>query len=107
MFGGKNGNGKTTLFEAFRVCLYGSSVPEFRGAKLDYQDYIRRRIHKSSGLVLQPVSAIISLEFDYARLGHVDKYNLERRWHISSEQGSIDEEFEIVPNGKLLEELDN
>ena len=28
------------------------------------------------------MSAVISIEFEYARLGRVDKYNIERRWHI-------------------------
>lgn len=104
LFGGKNGAGKTTLFEAFRLCLYGSNLPEFRIRRLDYQDYIRSKIHRSSKLVLQPVTASIVLEFEYARLGKIERYTIERRWH-RLEHG-VEEEFHVSLEGKELEETE-
>lgn len=105
LFGGKNGAGKTTIFEAFKLCLYGSSLDQFRWKKTDYLEYIRKKIHRNPYQILQPVSAAISLEFEYSRLGNKDNYKIERRWHISDK--NIDEQFLIYVNGSLFEDLDN
>jgi DNA sulfur modification protein DndD len=105
LFGGKNGAGKTTLFEAFRLCLYGSTLPEFQIKGLDYQKYIRSKIHRSTKLVLQPVTASITIDFDYARQGVTQKYTVERRWHRNDDH--VDEEFHVSINGKVLEEIES
>lgn len=104
LFGGKNGAGKTTLFEAFRICLYGRTLPEFALRGEDYEKYLRKKIHKSFNSVLQAASAVISIEFEYARLGHVERYAIKRRWDISDH--GIDERFEVRVNDKILEDLE-
>lgn len=105
LFGGKNGAGKTTIFEAFKLCLYGSSLDQFRWKRTDYLEYIRKKIHRNPYQILQPVSAAISLEFEYSRLGNKDNYRIERRWHISDK--SIAEQFLIFVNDNPFEDLDN
>jgi DNA sulfur modification protein DndD len=45
LIGGKNGVGKTTLFEAVRLCLYGSSLYGNRLRKGYYENYLSERIH--------------------------------------------------------------
>lgn len=104
LFGGKNGAGKTTLFEAFRICLYGRTLPEFAVRGENYDNYLRKKIHKSINSLLPQSSAVISIEFEYARLGHVDKYGIRRRWDISDH--GIDEHFEVRMNGKIMEDLE-
>lgn len=104
LFGGKNGAGKTTLFEAFRICLYGNTLPEFRLRKVSYEEYIKRKVHRSPSIEKQSASAAISLDFEYARLGKVDRYNIERKWHVTHEE--VDEQFHVTANGKDLEELE-
>lgn len=105
LFGGNNGAGKTTLFEAFKICLYGSSHPQFRWKKMDYSEFIRKKIHRNPNKILQHVSSFISLEFEYARLGKIDEYRIERRWHISDQ--NVEEQFHVFINDKLFEDLDN
>lgn len=105
LFGGKNGAGKTTLFEAFRLCLYGNTLPEFRIKGFDYHKYVKSKIHRFSGTVLQPASSLILLEFEYSKLGQTDRYTIERRWHIS-EQG-LNEEFDVRVNGNRFEDMEN
>jgi DNA sulfur modification protein DndD len=104
LFGGKNGAGKTTLFEAFKLCLYGNTLPEFSNRQSDYNNYIKKRIHRFSGMVLQPSSAIVSLEFEYAKFGKVESFLIERRWHLKRE--GVDEEFDIKVNGKNYDEIE-
>lgn len=105
LFGGKNGAGKTTLFEAFRLCLYGSTLPEFQIKGIDYQVYIKGKIHRSNKLVLQPVTASISIDFEYARQGRTEKYTVERRWHRNDER--IEEEFHVSVDGKVMDDLES
>lgn len=102
LFGGMNGAGKTTLFEAFKLCLYGKTLPEFYETE-NYYKYIKSKIHRSPKLILQPVSAIISLEFEFTRSGQIDIFHVERRWHIKDI--GLDEEFEVKMNGEKLEEI--
>lgn len=104
LFGGKNGAGKTTLFEAFRLCLYGGTLPEFQIKGMNYQNYIKSRIHRSPRLVLQPVTASITVDFEYARLGKIERYTVERRWHRTEEH--IEEEFHISIDGEELDGLE-
>jgi DNA sulfur modification protein DndD len=105
LFGGKNGAGKTTLFEAFKLCLYGNTLPEFRVRGTDYQEYIKSKIHRSSHTVLQPASSLISLEFEYSKLGHTDTYTIERIWDISAK--GLKEKFGVKLNGKPYEEIED
>ena len=102
LFGGKNGAGKTTLFEAFKLCLYGKTLPEFNNVE-NYAKYIKSKIHKSSKLIFQPATSIISIEFEYVRAGQIDIFHIERRWHIK-DQG-VDEEFDVKINGSKLEDI--
>jgi DNA sulfur modification protein DndD len=105
LFGGKNGAGKTTLFEAFKLCLYGNTLPEFRVRGTNYQEYIKSKIHRFSGMVLQPASSLISLEFEYSKLGHTDTYAIERVWDISA--NGLKEKFSVRLNGKPYEEIED
>src|SRR5688572_4435393 len=105
LFGGKNGAGKTTLFEAFKLCLYGNTLPEFRIRGSDYQKYIKSKIHRFSGMVLQPASSLISLEFEYSKLGHTDTYTIERIWDVSP--NGLKEKFGVKLNGKPYEEIED
>ena len=102
LFGGKNGAGKTTLFDAFKLCLYGKTLPEFNNIE-NYSKYIKSKIHKSSKLIFQPATAIISIEFEYVRTGQIDIFHVERRWHIKDH--GIDEEFDVKINGDKLEDI--
>jgi DNA sulfur modification protein DndD len=105
LFGGNNGAGKTTIFEAFKICLYSDSLPQFKWKKADYSELIRKKIHRNPYQILQPASAFISLEFEYAKLGVRDTYRIERRWHITDQ--NIEEQFLVFVNNKLFDDLDN
>ena len=103
IFGGRNGTGKTTLFEAIKLCLYGDYFRGKRMPKRAYHRYLRQRLHRSAeGNVA--FHASITVKFSYAHLGYINDYLVKRSWrHVNSK---ILESFEIKQNGELLQDVD-
>ena len=79
LFGGKNGTGKSSLFEAIRLCLYGARANRL-ASRNEYIDYLNSRIHSNSSLVIQPGFAEVAMEFGYTDLGEVRSYEISRSW---------------------------
>jgi len=103
LFGGLNGAGKTTIFDAIKLCLYG---PDMFGtiSVARYHDYLREKIHSSKVTLMQPYSASIALEFDYAHLGSVCTYRVERAWEISGLK--VLESLTVAKNDKPLDDVE-
>lgn len=101
LFGGKNGAGKTTLFEAIGFCLHGKSSLGRRTARKDYEQAIRSKLHEYPDGKAD--SAAVRLEFEYAHMGEVDHYSVERSWRDRGK--SIVENLEVRRNGQIPSEL--
>ena len=101
LFGGKNGAGKTTLFEAIGFCLHGKSSLGRRTARKDYEQSIRSKLHEYPDGKAD--SAAVRLEFEYAHMGEVDHYSVERSWRDRGK--SIAEDLEVRRNGQIPSEL--
>ncbi|MDZ7731433.1 MAG: AAA family ATPase [Natrialbaceae archaeon] len=101
LFGGKNGAGKTTLFDAIGFCLHGKSSIGRRTARKDYEQAIRSKLHEyPEG---KADSAVVRLEFEYAHMGEVDHYSVERSWRDRGK--SIVENLAVRRNGQVPSEL--
>ena len=69
LFGGLNGAGKTSILTAVRLALYGKQSLGLTISNKEYEEFLRRSIHRSRERDIQPSSASISLSFDYAVMG--------------------------------------
>lgn len=101
LFGGKNGAGKTTLFEAIGFCLHGRSSLGRRTARKDYENAIRSKLHEYPDG--KSDTAAVRIEFQYAHMGKVDHYSVERSWRDRGK--SIVENLEVRRNGQIPSEL--
>jgi len=103
IFGGMNGSGKTTIFDAIKLCLYGPNIsPQISSA--NYTEYLKEKIHYSSGLFLQPNFASIEIEFEYSKFGELDTYKVERMWERMGRK--VSETLIIRKNGKDIDDVE-
>ena len=77
---GKNGVGKTTIMEAMRFCLYGALAIGSRVSQRDFEDYLKRRIHRGLNGSPPPAISGIELVFDYVEHGKRKTHLVRRLW---------------------------
>lgn len=104
LIGGKNGSGKTTLLDALRLALYGPMALGNRVSVREYEAFLADRIHRAGDTLIQPTSAAVGIEFEYAQAGVISTYAVERRWE-RTEKG-VRPNLAVTRNGAPLDELD-
>lgn len=103
LFGGKNGTGKTTIFEAVKLCLYGNA---FHGSPLSntrYEKLLNEKIHRDPSNPLLNYSSI-TVEFKYIQFGKVDRYSVKRFWQTAGSH--VKESLEIYKNAQILSDIE-
>lgn len=104
VLGGKNGAGKTTLLDAIRLTLYGRASLGPRVSQKDYASFLRNRIHRPKGALLEVTFAAVGLEFDYVTMGETNTYLVERSWERAN-GSSVNEQLTVLKNGQPLREV--
>ncbi|NLZ31304.1 MAG: DNA sulfur modification protein DndD, partial [Methanomicrobiales archaeon] len=105
LIGGNNGAGKTTIFEAIRLCLYGSNLSEYWFKRMDeYRNYIFGHFHLIAGSPLRVSRAAVELEFEHAYLGIIHIYTVRRSWHRHKK--GLKESLLVMRNGEEIRDLD-
>lgn len=104
LIGGKNGNGKTTFFEAIRFCLYGPAMFEKRLTSKEYETYLRERIHHNNNAKPQATKARIEIEFEHTQLGTAEIYTVKREWELLND--NMKEQLTVTKDGTALNEID-
>lgn len=95
LFGGLNGGGKTTLLDAFQLCLYGSAARLSNRNGQTYDEYLRRSVHKAQGRS----GASIELGFRHRANGVQQSFSVVRSW--SATKSSVREQFEVSRDGRF------
>jgi DNA sulfur modification protein DndD len=103
LVGGTNGAGKTTMLEAFTLCLHGRRALGPRVAQQRYEAHISSRLH--SGPDVEPASeAEVALLFEHVHGGHACDYLTRRRWRRLA-SGGIRETLTISVDGEDIDDL--
>ncbi len=102
LIGGQNGNGKTTFFEAIRLCLYGAKVLDGVFKRKEYEKYLLEKIHNNPLKKVFNDSAYVELEFQYSTLGEIETYRIIRSWK-EIKKNVVEEFFNIEKNKKTLD----
>jgi DNA sulfur modification protein DndD len=94
LFGGVNGGGKTTLFDAVQLARYGGRARCAKRAGLSYDEFLRRSIHHG---VPPEQGAAVWLTFRHAVEGQESAYEVRRRWCV--QDGKLQENLLVLQVG--------
>lgn len=103
LVGGTNGAGKTTILEAFTLCLHGRRALGPRVAMERYEAHIRSRLHASPADTVAS-EAEVALLFQHVHGGRSSDYLASRRWRALP-SGRIRETLTIAADGEELDDL--
>ena len=107
LVGGKNGAGKSTIFEAILLCLYGRAAIGERVRQSDYLEYLFQRMHRFP-LGLGSSRASVTVEFDFVQAGVRHVYEVTRSWvAVSATPASINVSLDLRQDGQRLDDLDH
>ena len=100
VIGGKNGAGKTTMFTAIKLCLYGHRESGYQAINSYYKKSIKRLINDKAK-VENKAEAYVLLDLSILNGQEWDRYVLKRSWEL---EGVEFEKFEVCKNGNVLSE---
>ena len=99
LVGGRNGTGKTTLFESIKLCFYGNKVTGYQFPTVAYNKKIIRLVNNIAKL--KGTKAYISVTVEMFNGQENDIYILKREWNLSKKES---ESFSVNKNGIVLKE---
>lgn len=101
LIGGLNGAGKTSIFTAIKIALYGPLAFGYTGNNAFYSKKIRGYINDKA-FQTQPFTSGISIEIELKQERETKRYTINRNWSIMDSK--IEEEYSIYEGSKRLEE---
>ena len=101
LIGGQNGAGKTSLFTAIKIALYGSLAFGYTGYTSFYTKKIKSFIN-AKAFQIYNFTAGVSLDLLIERNGELKSYTIERNWTIINKK--LDEEFCVKYGKTVLDE---
>ncbi|MDO5516186.1 MAG: DNA sulfur modification protein DndD [Clostridium sp.] len=101
LIGGKNGAGKTSLFNAIKLGLYGPLNYNYQNAHSQYLGKIKEVINKKA-FTKEEVNAFIVIGFEYIEEREKVYYEIKRSWKYVNQK--IVESYEVKQNDHILNE---
>ncbi|KEI78913.1 DNA sulfur modification protein DndD [Clostridium botulinum] len=103
LIGGENGAGKSALFEAIKLCIYGPTTYGYLGQNYNYLTKIKNNINDNA-FKNKEIDCSIGLSISFKEGTELKKYYLKRSWNY--EKQKIHEIFNVSLNGKDLNDED-
>lgn len=101
LIGGENGAGKTSIFEAIKLSIYGPLTYRYQGMVPNYISRIKSMINEDT-LKNANINSHVQLKILMNIDGEKNLYSLKREWHII--KGKLIEIFTIMKGDEKLEE---
>lgn len=101
LIGGLNGAGKTSIFTAIKIALYGPLAFGYTGNNAFYCRKIRGFINDKA-FQIQPFTSGISIKIKLKQERETKHYTINRKWNIID--AKIEEDYSIYEDGTLLED---
>ena len=95
LVGGKNGAGKSTIFEAIKVCIYGPIAYKYQGFNSSYISKIKSNINNNA-LKNDSVDAFVSIDIELTENTDKNTYTLLREWTYRDKK--LNENFSVYKN---------
>lgn len=99
LVGGKNGAGKSTIFEAIKLCIYGPMAYKYQGFNSSYISRIKSNINNNS-LKNDTVDAFVSIDIELSENTEKNTYTLVRQWTFKDKK--LDEKFLVYKNFAII-----
>jgi DNA sulfur modification protein DndD len=104
LFGGMNGAGKTTIFESFKLALYGSGAFWPPISQESYESEMRNRLSRHPSTVSDPERASVELDIVHTHLGRAHQYTVRREWNF--ERRGMKDTLQVLRDGVPLDEVE-
>lgn len=101
LIGGKNGAGKTSLFTAIKVALYGPLAYGYVGANPHYTSKIKDLIN-SKAFQQETVEAEVQITLELKIEREIKSYIITRKWNYTAQK--LTEEYSVEKDGIKLDE---
>ena len=101
LIGGKNGAGKTSLFTAIKVALYGPLAYGYVGANSYYTSKIKDLIN-SKAFQQETVEAELQITLELKIEREIKSYIITRKWNYTAQK--LTEEYSVEKDGIKLDE---
>lgn len=95
MIGGKNGAGKSTIFEAIKLCIYGPMAYKYQGFNASYISQVKSNINNNS-LINSKIDTLVSVDIEISEGTEENIYTLIRQWTFKDEK--LNETFLVYKN---------
>ncbi|EQE42020.1 DNA sulfur modification protein DndD [Clostridioides difficile CD41] len=95
MIGGKNGAGKSTIFEAIKLCIYGPIAYKYQGFNSSYISRVKSNINNNS-LRNSKVDTLVSVDIEISEGTEKNTYTLIRQWTFKDKK--LNETFSVYKN---------
>ena len=104
LIGGQNGAGKTSIFDAIKIALYGPLAFGYSGANSHYSKKIKEYIN-SKTYNKADCNSGVAIEFEIKQDREVKKYTTNRQWTIDDKK--LKEDCIIECGGKKYDESEH
>lgn len=95
LIGGKNGAGKSTIFEAIKLCIYGPMAYKYQGFNASYISQVKSNINNNS-LINSKIDTLVSVDIEISEGTEENIYTLIRQWTLKDEK--LNETFLVYKN---------